>query len=149
MAAIESAAPARPCRAIWWPSRQVTTEVASPGNVDQHRRGRAAILRAVIDAGEHDQRADRRQAEGDRQQHRDGRDGADAGQHADQRADQRADQAEQDVQSGIRRDREAQREIREEFGHDNLNPKFRDPDNEQAVVIREGNELAQDDPRLT
>ena len=31
MAAIESAAPARPCRAIWWPSRQVITDVASPG----------------------------------------------------------------------------------------------------------------------
>ena len=31
MAAIESAAPARPCRAIWWPSRQVMTDVASPG----------------------------------------------------------------------------------------------------------------------
>ena len=31
IAAIESAAPARPWRAIWWPSRQVTTEVASPG----------------------------------------------------------------------------------------------------------------------
>jgi len=31
IAAMASAAPARPCRAIWWPSRQVTTEVASPG----------------------------------------------------------------------------------------------------------------------
>ena len=30
-AAIVSAAPARPCRAIWWPSRQVTTEDVSPG----------------------------------------------------------------------------------------------------------------------
>src|ERR1044072_944104 len=57
----------------------------------------AAILRAVIDAGEHDQRAERRQAEGDRQQHRNGRERADAGQHADQRADQRADQAQQQV----------------------------------------------------
>ena len=66
-------------------------------NIDQDRRGRAAILRAVIDAGEHDQRADRRQAEGDRQQHRDGGDGADARQHADQRADQSADQAQQKV----------------------------------------------------
>ena len=51
-------------------------------DVDQDRGGRAAVLRAVIDAGEHDQGADRRQAEGDRQQHRDGRDRADAGQHA-------------------------------------------------------------------
>jgi hypothetical protein len=31
IAAIASAAPARPCRAIWWPSRQVMTDVASPG----------------------------------------------------------------------------------------------------------------------
>ena len=31
IAAIESAAPARPWRAIWWPSSAVTTEVASPG----------------------------------------------------------------------------------------------------------------------
>ena len=31
IAAIDNAAPARPCRAIWWPSRQVTTDVASPG----------------------------------------------------------------------------------------------------------------------
>ena len=31
MAAIPRAAPARPCFAIWWPSRQVTTDAASPG----------------------------------------------------------------------------------------------------------------------
>ena len=30
-AAIPRAAPARPCRAIWYPSRQVMTEAASPG----------------------------------------------------------------------------------------------------------------------
>jgi hypothetical protein len=30
-AAIPSAGPARPWRAIGWPSRQVTTEAASPG----------------------------------------------------------------------------------------------------------------------
>ena len=44
--------------------------------VDQDRRGRAAILGAVVDAGQHDQRADRRQSEGDRQQHRDRRERA-------------------------------------------------------------------------
>ncbi len=32
-AAIASAAPARPLRAIWWPSRQVTTEADSPGTL--------------------------------------------------------------------------------------------------------------------
>ena len=31
MAAIPSAGPARPCRAIWWPSIVVTTDEASPG----------------------------------------------------------------------------------------------------------------------
>ena len=31
MAAIPSAGPARPFRAIWYPSMQVTTEAASPG----------------------------------------------------------------------------------------------------------------------
>ena len=30
-AEIPSAGPALPCRAIWYPSRQVTTEAASPG----------------------------------------------------------------------------------------------------------------------
>ena len=44
-----------------------------PGQVDQDRGRRAAILGAVIDAGEHDQRRDRRQREGQRQQHGDGR----------------------------------------------------------------------------
>jgi hypothetical protein len=56
-------------------------------NIDQDRRGRTTILRAVIDAGEHDQRADRRQAEGDRQQHGHRGNGADARQNADQRTD--------------------------------------------------------------
>jgi hypothetical protein len=65
--------------------------------VDQDRGGRAAILGAVIDAGKHDQRADRRQAEGDREQHGDRRNGADARQHADQGADQRTDQAEHQI----------------------------------------------------
>ena len=31
MAAVASATPARPCRAIWYPSRQVTTDEDSPG----------------------------------------------------------------------------------------------------------------------
>ena len=65
--------------------------------VDQDRRGRAAVLRAVIDAGEHDQRGDRLEAEGDRQQHGDGRRRADARQHADHRAEQHADEAAEDI----------------------------------------------------
>ncbi len=70
-------------------------------NIDQDRGGRTAILSAVIDAGEHDQGADRRKAERDRQQHRHRGNGADAGQHADQRADQRADQAKKSTGIGI------------------------------------------------
>ena len=33
IAAIASAEPARPWRAIWWPSMQVITEAASPGTL--------------------------------------------------------------------------------------------------------------------
>ena len=33
MAAMPSAVPPRPCLAIWWPSKQVTTEAASPGTL--------------------------------------------------------------------------------------------------------------------
>ena len=46
--------------------------------VDQNGRGRAAVLRAVEDAGEHDQSRHRLEVEGERQQHRDGRDRPDA-----------------------------------------------------------------------
>ena len=57
----------------------VTTESTSPGMFDQDRRRRAAVLRAVIDARQHDQRADRIEPEGQRQQDRDGRDRPDPG----------------------------------------------------------------------
>ena len=84
-------------------------------HVDQDGGGRAAILRAVIDAGEHDQRGDRlADLEGDRQQHGDGRRGADARQHADQRAEQHADQAEEQV-GRVGGGGEAERQIVEEF----------------------------------
>ncbi len=65
--------------------------------VDQDRGGRAAVLGAVVDAGQHDQRRRWRQMEGDRQQHGDGRHRADARQHADQRADHAAQQRVQQV----------------------------------------------------
>ena len=53
-----SAAPARP-----WLRHLVAVDAGDDRarlarHVDQDRRGRAAILRAVVDAGEHDQRAD-------------------------------------------------------------------------------------------
>jgi hypothetical protein len=78
--------------------------------VDQDRRDRPAILRAIEDAGEHDQPGHRLEVERDRQQHRDRGDRTDAGQHADQRADQGAQEREQQVR-GRHRDREAEREI--------------------------------------
>ena len=88
-------------------------------NIDQHRGGRAAILGAVINSGEHDQRADRRQAEGDRQQHGNRRDGADARKHTDQCADERAEQTKADV-VWIGGDRETERKVGEKFTHDGL-----------------------------
>ena len=65
--------------------------------VDQDRGRRAAVLRAVVDAGEHDQRRHRRQRIRDRQQHRDRRHRTDARQHADQRAEQHADERIQQI----------------------------------------------------
>src|SRR6478736_6038077 len=70
--------------------------------IDQDGRGGAAVLRAVIDAGEHDQGAERAQPERHRQQHGDGGDRADAGKNADQRSDQAAEQAEAQIDRGHR-----------------------------------------------
>jgi hypothetical protein len=61
--------------------------------VDQNGGGGATVLRAVVDAGQHDQRGHRGQRVGGRQQHGDGGHRADAGQHADQRAQQAADES--------------------------------------------------------
>ena len=83
-------------------------------HVDQDRRRRAAVLRAVVDAGEHDQRRHRLQRVGRRQQHRDRRDRTDAGQHADQRAEQHADERVEQVDRR-QRDAEAEREMAEEI----------------------------------
>ena len=60
--------------------------------VEQDRGGRAAVHAAVVDAGEHDQRAGRVELVGDRQQQRDGQRRPDAGQHADGGAERDADQ---------------------------------------------------------
>jgi hypothetical protein len=91
------------------------------GHVDQDRRGRAAILRAVIDAGEHDQRRDRF--------------GSwkvigssmaivavapMPGSTPISGAEQHADQAEEQVFQRCRR-RETKREIIEKIHHSNLN----------------------------
>ena len=60
-------------------------------NPHQDRGGRAAVLRAVIDAGQHDDRLGGVEAERHRQQDADAGEGADAGQHADQGADHAAE----------------------------------------------------------
>ncbi len=91
-------------------------------DVDQNRGGRAAVLRAVIDAGKHDQSADGRQPEGDRQQHRYGGDCSDAGQHPDQGADQGTDHAEQEVVRS-KRDPEAQIKVGEQVRHESGLPR--------------------------
>ena len=70
MAAMPSAEPARPWRAIWWPSMQVTTERRLARHVDQHRGDGAAIHRAVVDRAQHDDGAGRIEAEGERDQDR-------------------------------------------------------------------------------
>ena len=82
----------------------------------QDRGGRAAILRAVIDAGEHHDRLGGVEAVGHRQQDADAGERADAGQHADQRADQAAQEGiEQHV--GPERDREAEQQAVEGCFH--------------------------------
>ncbi len=84
--------------------------------VDEDRRGRAAILRAVIDAGEHDERGFGRQAEGQRQEHGDGGDGSEARQHADGRAEQDAEEAVEQVDRA-ERGVDAQQKVGEQIGH--------------------------------
>ena len=89
-------------------------EEVSPGTLTRYGGGRAAVLRAVENPGQHDERGGRRQAEGERQQHRHRGERRDAGQHADQRADHHAGKAEQQVLPGRRRG-EAERQIVEQL----------------------------------
>jgi hypothetical protein len=72
-------------------------------DVHQDGCGRAAVLGAVIDAGEHDQRRQGVEPERNRQQHGDGRDRSDARQDSDQRAEQAADQREAEILERQRR----------------------------------------------
>ena len=76
------------------------------GDVDEDRRGRAAVHGAVVDAREHDQRGGGMHREGGRQEEGHGADGPDAGQHADDRADQDADEAREQI-AGQQRDRKS------------------------------------------
>src|SRR5690606_39036670 len=63
-------------------------------DVDEDRRGRSAVLSTVVDAGQHDERADGIEPESERQQHGDCGDRTNTRKHADQRADQAAEEAE-------------------------------------------------------
>jgi hypothetical protein len=76
----------------------------------------SSALGAVINSREHDQRADRRQAEGDRQQHRNCRDSPYARKNADQCADERAEQTKTDV-VWMGGNRETERKVGEKFTH--------------------------------
>ena len=60
------------------------------GNIDQDRRRRAAVLRAVGNAEQHDQISQRRRVQRQRQKQRDGAGRTETGKHADQGAQQDA-----------------------------------------------------------
>ncbi len=80
----------------------------------QDRRGGAAVLRAVVDAGQHDDGLGGVEAEGDRQQYGNAGQRADTRQHADQRADQAAEEG---IDQHVRAEgnREAQQQVVEDF----------------------------------
>jgi hypothetical protein len=63
------------------------------GEPEEHRGDRAAVLGAVEDSGQHDDRRHRLEAQGDRQQDGDRRCRAEAGQDPDEHADDDTDQA--------------------------------------------------------
>ena len=106
IAAVASAGPPRPALRHLVAFERGRDRGALARRVDQDRGGRAAVHAAVVDAGEHDERAGGIELEGDRQQQRDGERRADAGQHADRGAEQHADQREQQVHR-LQRDGEA------------------------------------------
>ena len=72
-------------------------------NVDQDRGDGAAVHRAVIDRRQHDDGAGRVELEGERDQDRCARGGAQAGQHPDQCPEQAADEGEEQVRRRQRR----------------------------------------------
>ena len=96
IAAVASACAPRPVRAIALPSTAVITAPARRG-VQKDRGSRSAVLRAVVDAGEHDEGRSRLQAVGDRQKERDGGGRPDARQHADRGAERDADRRPHEV----------------------------------------------------
>ena len=88
--------------------------------IEQDRADRAAVLRAIHDAGQHQDGADRLHPEGERQQDRDSGERTHARQHADHVADQHADEAPPQIMR-LQRDAEAVPEVRE-CGRDHRPP---------------------------
>jgi hypothetical protein len=87
IALVASAGPARPAFAILFPSSAVAIEADSPGVLSQDRRRRAAEHRAVVDAGEHDQRTGRIELRPSAKQHGHGKRRDRRRKHADERAE--------------------------------------------------------------
>ena len=73
------------------------------GHADEHGGERAAVLRAVIDAGEHDDGGGRARAVGERQEQGDGGRRSDARQHPDHLAEQHAGEAHGEMRRRQRR----------------------------------------------
>src|SRR5690606_31334280 len=90
----------RPCAAL--ARHFVAVEAGYDGGgfaryVDKDRGGGAAVLRPVVDPGDHDQARHRRQGVGERQQHGDGGQRPQSRQDADGGTDQDADEAEREI----------------------------------------------------
>ena len=92
-AAMASAAPARPLLRHGVAVDAGHDRGRLAGDAHQDRGGRAAVLRAVVDAGQHHDGLGGIEAEGGRQQDGDAGERADARQHADERADQAAEES--------------------------------------------------------
>jgi hypothetical protein len=86
-------------------------------HVQQDRGGRAAVLRAMENAGQQGQRGFGRHAEGQRQQQRDGGDRPQTRQHARQRADQHAQEAEAEIDRRERHAAEAKPQAAQQVLH--------------------------------
>ena len=99
--------------------------------VEQDRADRPAILGAVIDAGQHQDRRDRMHAESERQQNRDRGDRPHARQHADEIADQHAEEA---IHQVVRLERDA--EAVPEIGERGRNHRFTPRNNGKGMFSR-------------
>ena len=114
IAAVASAGPARP-RGHLVPVDRGHRGRRLARQVDQDRRRRPAVLGAVVDAGQHDQRRHRLEGEGDRQEHRDRGRRPDPGQDADQRSRGRRRRSTRAGSPGVSAVAKPEREVVEEL----------------------------------